>query len=69
MKIMSQTPVIGMNRPLEILTWLENRVDKENIKYISLDDDFSKEDYEKYGICDCLIHTKFFCNELSEGGL
>lgn len=69
MKIMSQTPVIGMNRPLEILTWLDNRVDKENIKYISLDDDFSKKDYEKYGIGDCLIHTRFFCNELSEGGL
>lgn len=69
MKIMSQTPVIGMNRPLEIVTWLNNRVDKEDIRFVSLDDDFSKKDYEKYGIEDCLVHTKFFCYELSEGGL
>lgn len=69
MKIMSQTPVINMNRPLEIVTWLSNRVDKENIKFVSLDDDFSKEDYEKYGIGDHLIQTKFFCHDLSEGGL
>lgn len=69
MKIMSQTPVIDMNRPLEIITWLNNRVDKDEISFVSLDDDFSKEDYEKYGIGECLVHTKFFCYELLEGGL
>lgn len=69
MKIMSQTLVINMDRPLEIVTWLNNRPDKNNIRFVSLDDDFSKKDYEKYGIDDCLIHTKFFCEELSEGGL
>lgn len=69
MKIMSQTPVIHMNRPLEIVSWLNNREDRDNIRFVSLDDDFSKKDYDKYGIGDCLVHTKFFCHKLSEGGL
>lgn len=69
MKIISKTPVIDMNRPLEIKTWLDNRIDKDNIKFVSLDDDFSKDDYDKYGIGECLVKTEFFCNELSEGGL
>ena len=69
MDIMSKTPVIDQNRPLEIKTWLDNRVDREQIKFVILDDDFSKESYDKYGIGDCLVHTKFFCNTLEEGGL
>lgn len=69
MEIMDSTPVVEMNRPLEIVTWLENREYKENIRYVSLDDDFSKEQYEKYGIGDCLVHTRFFCDDVFEGGL
>lgn len=69
MKIISKTPVINMNRPLEIVTWLNNRTDKEIINFVSLDDDFSVEDYERYGIADKLIRTKFFCNDIYEGGL
>lgn len=69
MKIMSKTPVINMNRPLEIVTWLNNRNNKDSIRFVSLDDDFSEIDYAKYGIKDKLIHTKFFCNDISEGGL
>lgn len=69
MKIMSKTPVINMNRPLEIVTWLNNRNNKDSIRFVSLDDDFSEIDYAKYGIEDKLIHTKFFCNDISEGGL
>lgn len=69
MKIMSKTPVIEMNRPLEIITWLNNRVDKDNIRFVSLDDDFSKEDYDKYNIGDCLVKTTFYCDDISEGGL
>lgn len=69
MKIISKTPVIQMNRPFEIVTWLSNREDKSNIKFVSLDDDFSKEDYDIYGIGKNLIYTKFFCNKESEGGL
>ncbi|WP_342759506.1 HAD domain-containing protein [Kineothrix sedimenti] len=68
-KIMSKTPIINHNRPLEIKTWLDERVDRDDIKFVSLDDDFSKEQYREYGIEDCLIDTKFFCKELSEGGL
>ena len=63
MKIMSKTPTIHMNRPLEIITWVNNQIDKEDIKFVSLDD------YAQYGIEDRLIHTKFFCNDISEGGL
>jgi len=69
MKIMSKTPVIGHNRPLEIKTWLDKRVDGDDISFVSLDDDFGKDQYREYGIEDYLIHTKFFCKELSEGGL
>ena len=71
MKIVSKTSVIGMNRPLEIKTWLDsyNRWNQDTIHFVSLDDDFSKEDYDKYGIGDCLIKTCFYCNKVSEGGL
>ena len=69
MEIISKTPVINMNRPLEIVTWLNNIGDKNSINFVSLDDDFSVEDYAKYGIEDKLIHTEFFCSDISEGGL
>ena len=69
MKIMSKTPVIDQNRPLEIKTWIDSRIDKDTIKFVSLADDFNRESYDKYGIGDCLVHTKFFCNTLEEGGL
>ena len=69
MEIISKTPVIDMNRPLEIKTWLDNREDKENICFVSLDDDFSKEKYDVYGIGHCLVKTEFFCSDMSEGGL
>ena len=69
MKIISKTPVINMNRPLEIKTWLDNRVDKDDICFVSLDDDFSKDKYDEYGIGDHLVKTSFYCKELSEGGL
>ena len=69
MEIISKTPVIDMNRPLEIKTWLDSREDKDTIKFVSLDDDFSKDKYDEYGIGGCLIKTEFFCDEMSEGGL
>lgn len=69
MKIISKTPVVGSNRPLEIKTWLDRRVDKDKIKFVSLDDDFSKDKYDEYGIGDCLVKTSFYCDESSEGGL
>ena len=69
MKIMSKTPLIAQKRPLEIKTWLDNRVDKEDIKWISIDDDYGEEDYEEYGIGGHLIHTKFFTYDINDGGL
>lgn len=69
MKIMSKTPVIDMNRPLEIKTWLDNRIDKDKIRFVSLDDDFSKDKYDEYGIGEYLVKTEFFCKDMSDGGL
>lgn len=69
MKIMSKTPVLTQNRPLEIWTWLNNRVDRNTIRFVSLDDDFSKADYEVYGIGSCLVQTRYFCDQIDEGGL
>ena len=48
---------------------MNNRVDKHEIRFVSLDDDYPLEKYKEQGIEDCLIRTRFFCNELSEGGL
>lgn len=70
MEIIDKTPVLDMdNRPLEILTWLEEHGGKESYNFVSLDDDWSKEHYDKYGIGDCLVKTEFFCKDISEGGL
>ena len=69
MEIIDKTPVINMNRPLEIKTWLEEHGGKDNYNFVSLDDDFSKDKYEKYGISDCLVKTEFFCDDISDGGL
>ena len=69
MEIVSKTPIIDMNRPLEIKTWIDNRTDKDEINFVSLDDDFTKEHYDKYGIGDHLVKTEFFCKDISEGGL
>ena len=56
MKIMSKTPVIGMNRPLEIVTWLNNRVDKNEIKFVSLDDDYPP---EVNGLCAMKLAARY----------
>lgn len=69
MEIIDKTPVVDMNRPLEIKTWLDNRPDKDEINFVSLDDDFSKDKYDIYGIGDHLVKTEFFCKDISEGGL
>ena len=69
MKIISKTPIIGQNRPLEIATWINNRVDKEDIRFVSLDDDFQKESYDEYGIGQCLVKTVFWSHDFEKGGL
>lgn len=69
MEIIDKTPVVDMNRPLEIKTWLDNRPDKDEINFVSLDDDWSREHYDEYGIGDYLVKTRFFCYDMSDGGL
>ena len=69
MEIMDKTPYVNMNRPLEIKTWLDNQPNKEEIKFVSLDDDFSKEKYAEYGLEHCLVQTSFWCEEEQYGGL
>lgn len=69
MSIYDRTPVIGMDRPLEIRTWLDQHAGQVDA-FISLDDDFTKEDYDKYGIGDHLIKTSFYGDgKLTLGGL
>ena len=69
MQIISITPIISANRPKEIKAWLDNNNIYKVINYIIIDDDFSKSHYDKYGLGDKLIQTKYFCHDLSEGGL
>ena len=69
MEIIDKTPIIGFDRPLEIKTWLDNQPNKDEIKFVSLDDDFPREEYEKYGIGDCLVRTTFWGDDISEAGL
>lgn len=66
MEIKSFTPKLGQNRPKEIKAWLEKNKTEEIESFISLDDDFSEEDYKEYGISDCLVKTLFY---EKDGGL
>ncbi|KSV58759.1 hypothetical protein ASU35_11895 [Acetivibrio ethanolgignens] len=56
------TPVIEMNRPLEIVAWLKEKGNHQ--PFVSLDDDFRYEDYEVYGIGDQLVKTRFIVTVL-----
>ena len=68
MSIYDRTPVIGMDRPLEIKTWLDQHKGQVEA-FVSLDDDFRKEDYAKHDIEHCLVKTSFYCGEHGLGGL
>lgn len=68
MFIYDRTPVISMDRPLEIKTWLDQHKGQVEA-FVSLDDDFRKEDYAKHGIEDCLVKISFYCGEHKLGGL
>jgi len=67
MKILDHTPYIKGNRPLEILTYLQKT--NENINFISIDDDFTKKQYDYYGIGNHLIRTIYYTDNLLDGGL
>ena len=57
---------INQDRPKEIKAWLNTH---EHGNFISLDDDFSKEEYEKCGLLEHLIHTIYFTDNIFNGGL
>lgn len=65
LSIMSHTPLIQENRPLEIYTWLNNRVDTIEA-FVILDDDWGEDDYRPYGLKSHLIKTSFYGDK---GGL
>lgn len=67
LEIISKTKVLSQNRPLEIKTWVDGHDNIES--FVSLDDDFSRNSYDKYGIGDNLVYTIFFTDDLSVGGL
>lgn len=66
LKISDTTPVIDGNRPKEIVEYLKTH---KNVSWISIEDDFSVADYEKYNISEHLIQTYYFVSDSSEGGL
>lgn len=57
-KIHSFTPELNGDRPKEIKTWVEKQ--SEEIQFVSIEDDFSEDDYRKYGIEDCLVRTSYY---------
>ena len=59
------TPVIRNNRPLEIHTWMVDHEDDVE-SFISIDDDFTEEEYIKAGLINCLVKTSYWG---SPGGL
>lgn len=69
MSIMSKTPVAAHCRPLEITMWLNKRFDKNEITFVSLDDDFGKDAYDKYSIGNNLVHTCFYSEDPLVGGI
>lgn len=60
LSIKDHTPYIQDNRPQEIKDWLKNNASDGEYTFVSLDDDFSEKEYEKYGIGDFLIKTDFY---------
>ena len=65
MEIVDHTPYIGQDRPKEIKAWLDKQSDKD-IRFVSLDDDFTEHKYDEVGIGDCLVRTSFY---EKDGGL
>lgn len=57
-KIHSFIPKLDGDRPKEIRAWIEKQ--KEEIQFVSIEDDFSEDDYRKYGIEDCLVRTSYY---------
>lgn len=54
------TPQIPSERPEEIRQWLIGQSSPETIRFVSLDDDWNEQEYQKVGLINCLIHTEYF---------
>lgn len=65
LEIIDHTPNINQDRPKEIKAWIDRQMDK-NIRFVSLDDDYSKHLYDEVGIGNCLVKTSFY---EKDGGL
>lgn len=57
-KIHSFIPKLDGDRPKEIKEWIEKQ--SEKVQFVSIEDDFSEEDYRKYGIEDFLVKTSYY---------
>lgn len=72
MEIISKTPLISipLYRPAEITEWLNKNKNKfEDLKYVILDDDYTKEDYDPYGLGYAVVHTEFSGESAEDCGL
>lgn len=69
MEIFDVTPDRKGDRPLEIVEWLKIHENLNISSWVSIDDDFSLEDYAKYGVEDHLFRTHFFVCKDDIGGL
>lgn len=60
--ISDKTPWLHGNRPEEIKLWLDDYIFKGNeVKsFVILDDDFSIDDYKKYGLENNVVKTSFY---------
>ena len=60
--ISDKTPWLHGNRPEEIKLWLDDYIFKGNElkSFVILDDDFSIDDYKKYGLENNVVKTSFY---------
>lgn len=59
LSIVSETPILNDSRPKEIITWINQNTETEMV-FVSLDDDYTLEQYKEYGIEECLIKTSYY---------
>lgn len=64
LQILDHTPYLSNARPKEIKEWIDEHGGKENIAFVSLDDDFPSFWYKKYGLENCLVKTSFYTGGL-----
>lgn len=68
MVIYSKTEVIDNDRPLEIKSWLDSQLHKEDINFVILEDEY-EDGYEKYNLNNCFVKTSFYGDSIETSGL